>query len=232
MARVLGWNGSRRALHKRILTGLGTQFEIMKTYFKPYPCCRWLHAPVRAILDMKREKGWAGDQIASIHIEGPSFLRLYDKKEGFDREIAARFSLPFVAAAAALHGHLGLEEFEPHQRADPSIAELAQRVIFTTDPGLERSFPHRFQTRVRLQSTDGGKWERECGLPWGPDNPPTDQELEAKFSYLTGRLLKPSHVEKWASLFAEGLESERSSNTLMRLLHLKINPAMHTIGVR
>jgi hypothetical protein len=36
----------------KILDGLGETWAIAQTYFKPYACCRWLHAPLDCLLDL------------------------------------------------------------------------------------------------------------------------------------------------------------------------------------
>jgi 2-methylcitrate dehydratase PrpD len=222
--RVAGWKGSVKDLRKQILRGMGSTFEIMKTYFKPFPCCRWLHAPAQAVLDLKMGGGWRGEEAQSIVVEGPDFLRSYDKKNGFEREISARFSIPYVVAAAALWGRLDLEAFDASRRSHPKLRALTKRVTITTDETLDRMFPDRFQTRVRVKTRDGRRWEKVLGLPWGPDNPPTDPELKKKFSYLAGQSLKSSRVEGWFALFEEGVERDKRLKRLLGLLLPKVNP--------
>jgi len=90
IGRIAGWKGSVQDLRRQIRGGLGSSFEIMKTYFKPFPCCRWLHAPAQAVLDLKKEGGWTGEEVESIVVGGPDFLRPYDKKGGFEKEIGKR----------------------------------------------------------------------------------------------------------------------------------------------
>lgn len=222
IGRIAGWSGSVQDLRKKVLDGLGSSFEIMKTYFKPYPCCRWLHAPAQAIFDLKKEGGWRPEDVESIVVEGPEFLQSYDKKTGFEKEITTRFSIPYVAAAAVLYDRLDLKAFDSTRRSHPKLKALAKRVTVGTDEGLERMFPGRFQTRVRVMTRRGRSWEKESGLPWGPENPPTDLELEEKFSYLAGRSLKPSGIEKWLTLFREGVEGDKTLKRTLGLLSQKI----------
>ena len=218
IARIFDWSHSLNELRKRITHGMGKEFQIMKTYFKPYPCCRWFHAPVWAILKMKNEGGWEGEDVSSILIEGPAFLKAYNKKDGFHEEIAARFSLPFVAASAALSGHMGLEEFQASQRMSALLNKLVNQVTVVKNSIYEKIFPSRFQARVTIRLKSGKQLEKECGLPWGPDNPPTDRELEDKFIYLAGLVLKPSLIEQWQSFFTNGIENDFECENLFGLL--------------
>lgn len=221
--RVAGWVGPVKDLKDQILKGLGSGFEIMKTYFKPYPCCRWLHAPAQAVLDLRREGGWNGEGVDSIVVEGPEFLRSYDQKGGFEKEIAARFSLPYVVAAAVLLGRLDLQAFTKAKRAHPKIRELVKRVTVTTNENFERMFPGHFQTRVRLKTKKGQLLEKTCGLPWAPENPPTDHELEEKFSSLSEGSLRPSRIRDWMALFNDGLEKDKRLKGLLGLLSVNLD---------
>jgi len=218
MGRILGWRGSTQELRRGILDGIGEEFEIMRTYFKPFPCCRWLHAAVQAMLDLKEQGEWTATEVESILVEGPGFLRMYDKTEEIDQEIKARYSLPYVVSAAALFGHLGIEEFDELRRGHPPLLALMDRVKVGLDTSLDQAFPDQFRTRVSVQSKGGKLWKNESGLPWGPDNPPTDTELTQKFSYLAGRVLAPVQIQSWLELFAKGIESDEGLGRLLGLL--------------
>ena len=221
---VLGWRGSDRDLRDHILEGLGSDFEIMKTYFKPYPCCRWLHAPVQAILDMKAQEGWDGRDIDAIHVDTPGFMTMYAKKGTFQDAVKARYSLPYVAAASALWGHLGIEAFEASKRHDPELMRLADRVIVSQDRVLDKAFPAKFETRVTVSLRNGTKVEKQCGLPWGPDNPPSDVELARKFSQLAGKVLETEQIQSFLKLFQAGIETGETLLELLRLLSRRLSP--------
>jgi 2-methylcitrate dehydratase PrpD len=224
LGHVLGWEGSVRELRSQILDGLGSAFEIMKTYFKPYPCCRWLHAPVKAILEMREKGGWRSEDIDTIQVKVPQFMMMYDKKGIFHHEIKARYSMPYTAAASALWGRLGVEEFEASKRFDPALARLAKRVTLEVDPALNKAFPEVFETQVTVYLTSGHSETNQCGLPWGPENPPSDLALEDKFSYLTGKILDPERIASWLDLFQRGIESDKTLSALLGLLSTRLVP--------
>ncbi|MBW1769048.1 MAG: MmgE/PrpD family protein, partial [Deltaproteobacteria bacterium] len=71
LGHALGWKAPAHELRKKILDGIGKEYEIMKTYFKPYPCCRWLHAPALATIELKRSYGWEAADVASRCVVGP-----------------------------------------------------------------------------------------------------------------------------------------------------------------
>jgi hypothetical protein len=85
-------------------------------------------------------------------------------------------------------------------------------------------FPDSFQTRVRITTRGGQTWERISGLPWGPENPPSDMDLEEKFTYLSGLSLEPSRIRKWLALFREGLAGDRKLRKTIGLLSPAVDP--------
>jgi 2-methylcitrate dehydratase PrpD len=222
LAQVLSWPGSTDELRSGALEGLGDGFEIMKTYFKPYPCCRWLHAPVKALLELMQETGWTAHQVAAIEVRGPSFLSMYSQKDDFTQATSARFSLPYTMAAAAWYGRLGVEEFSQTCRSEPRLLTLAGRVAIEVDPELECTFAQKYLIRVGVRLTDGRRWEKDCGLPWGPEDPPTYKELADKFQYLAGRVLDAATLSAWQEVFREGLENDSAWAQLKSLVRKQV----------
>lgn len=50
---------------------LGTDFRMMQVYFKPYPCCRWLHAPVYALLGLMKRHGISREELELLSAMSP-----------------------------------------------------------------------------------------------------------------------------------------------------------------
>ncbi len=115
-------------LREKVLDGMGEAYEIMRTYFKLYPCCRRLHAPALAAIELRESHGWEAEDVASICVEGPRFLEMYEKKQAFEHAVKARYSLPYVVAAVSFLGHLGVEAFDRSRRTDAVLLELTDRV--------------------------------------------------------------------------------------------------------
>ena len=130
--------------------------------------------------------------------------------------------MPYAAAASALWGRLGIEAFEKTQRLDPDLIRLADRVTVSLDPVLEKAFPAKFETRVTIYTGSGNKMDMQCGLPWGPENPPSDEELEEKFSYLASKVLETEQIQSWLNLFQSGIETNDAFCLLLQLLSLKL----------
>ena len=71
---------------------------------------------------------------------------------------------------------------------------------------------------------NGTKVEKQCGLPWGPDNPPSDVELARKFSQLAGKVLETEQIQSFLKLFQAGIETGETLLELLRLLSRRLSP--------
>jgi 2-methylcitrate dehydratase PrpD len=149
---------------------------------KLYPSCAGTHPALDAILDLRRGQGLTADVVARIEIDvdriTPTVL-LYDRPA---TGLEAKFSMPFCAAAAIVHGRVGIDTFEAERIGDPRIASLLPRVTMKVDPALGVDAPPLTQARVRVHLADGGTLTGVAdGARGYPDNPATDAELAGKF---------------------------------------------------
>ena len=197
--------------------GLGTDFKIMLTYFKPYPCCRWLHAPVYAALKLMKEHGISRDDIAAIAIGGPEFAMMYDTRSGYDSKITCQYSIPYCVGAAVYYGRLGLEEFEKSIRLNSGLNTYIERIKMYVDDELQAKFPAFFGVRLTLTLTDGRTFSLLQGTPWGPDSPATQDELIGKFRMLTSGVFSNEQQNLWVELYRRGFESEGAFEQIIML---------------
>lgn len=198
-------------------SGLGEDYRFMQVYFKPYPCCRWLHAPVYAILRLMREHGITRDMIEKIEIGGPEFAMMYDTRSGYESKVTCQYSIPYSVGAAAFFGKLGLEEFEDSARSSPELRDFIDRIHMHIDEELQEKFPAVFGVRLRLVLTDDREFTLLQGTPWGPDAPASQDELLEKFRMLTDGVLTPGQQDAWERLYRDGFESEGAFDKLLQL---------------
>ena len=117
---------SERADLDGVAADLGARWEILDTGItvKLYPSCAGTHPTLDALLDLRRRERFAGDDVERIEIDVdpivPTIL-IYDRPA---TGLEAKFSMPFCAAAAVVHGRVGLETFDASQLADPAMVAL------------------------------------------------------------------------------------------------------------
>ena len=187
--------------------GLGEEWELARTFFKPYPANHFTHAGIDAAISL-REEGLDIEEVEEIELGvATAVLRTIaqpeEEKARPETGYAAQFSGPFtVATALAGGGGLGvsLDDFTDEAVKDPVKLDLASRVRCVADAECDRIFPNQFPAvlRVRLKSGEA----REARISHnrgGPENPLSDEELEVKFRANAGTALPAERVEELRS---------------------------------
>jgi 2-methylcitrate dehydratase PrpD len=164
---------------------LGTRWEIVDTGItvKLYPSCAGTHPTLDALLDLQRQHRFAADDVDAIDVGVdpivPTIL-IYDRPSS---GLEGKFSLPFCAAAAVVHGRVGIETFGAAQLGDPAIVALQARVTMRVDATLDASRPSLTQARVTVRLRDGRVLTAAANGARGyPERPASDEELETKFT--------------------------------------------------
>ncbi len=166
---------------------LGQRFELLNLSYKPYPCCRDVHAAVDAVLQLRAAMACPADEIESISVgvtaSGyqmvcvPEEVRLAPKTI-----VEAQFSIPYTVAAAWIDGTLGIGHFSDSGMARSDVLALCARVRPYVDDAIERDWS-RFVTpaKVTIQYRDGQRAEARVDYARGhPSNPMTQADFSAK----------------------------------------------------
>jgi 2-methylcitrate dehydratase PrpD len=167
-----------------LVDGLGARFEILRGYFKAHSACRYTHAAVDAVLALG---ALAGPRLGSLEAVDVATYDLAARlaEPAPATPLAARFSVPWVVAAALVRGTAGPAAFTAEALADPAIRRVAARVRVREDPALTALTPARRPARVTLTFAGGARLERTVtGSKGDPDQPLTETELVAKFHAL------------------------------------------------
>lgn len=164
-----------------LLDGLGESWHIENTYFKPYSCCRWLHAPVDALLELMAEHRIGAADI--VGIDAATFgrtLTLENAAAPTSLE-GGQYSLPFCLGVAAVHGAPALLPMREAQLADRDSIAVAQRVTMTVRAEFDAMFPAAVPGAVRV-TTASETFARTILMPKGePSNPMSWDDIEQKF---------------------------------------------------
>ena len=201
-----------------LVTGLGDLGEaaILGTYFKPYAVCRWSHAAVDGVLELKHRHQLRVEDIEAIQVETFwEVTRLANDQPS--NTIAAQFSIQFALAVALLHDRIGPTEVSAAHIHDPAILSLARKVRVSVDDTLDRQFPAKTMARVTIH-THGGDYGTTIEYPRGnPENPLSHAELEAKFQLLTQDLISAERSQALRTAIL-GLPEAKSVLALTQLL--------------
>jgi 2-methylcitrate dehydratase PrpD len=197
---------------------LGMPFEISSNSFKAYPSVLASHSAIEATLGIIAENKIRVEDIVQItektyDTAATSFCN-YNPKTA----LAARLSLPYCIAAAAIDGQVGANQFSKERVFDPRIRELMKKVKIDSDAELTRLYPEKFPARVEVTTEDGKRSQKTVLFPKGLyKNPMTDDELRNKFRNLASLVFGAERVERILGMI-DWLDDMHSISALISMM--------------
>ena len=163
--------------------GLGTDFEVMRNAYKPYPCGIVIHPQIDACLEIAATPGFDPHAIERVELTvNPLTLTLCDRPDPQD-SMQAAVSLYHWTAAALMHRRAGLDEGVDAMVRDPDMIALRRRIKAIPDATLDRA-----EARAAIYLKDGRcltAHVTECRGSLA--RPMTEAELQEKFLSQVGR---------------------------------------------
>jgi 2-methylcitrate dehydratase PrpD len=209
-----------------ILTTLGTEYQLLNVYHKPYCSCRLTHCALDGLSNLMKEFNLVAEDVVSVTIISSPYalgLNSYEPKSTEE----AQFSLPFVIGAMLVDGKVGPGQVDERRLSDQLIIDHAKRVKLELDPTFnaprEGSGPGAIRAFVRIETKDG-KYETLIDHAKGsPENPLTADDLRDKFRSLSTRLLGKQRAEEVIDC-VDHLDNLSNIGKLMRMLTAQNQP--------
>jgi 2-methylcitrate dehydratase PrpD len=156
--------------------GRWSEYRLASSYFKFWPACAHTHTCINAALTLRQEFGFAADQVERVDIRAFAAAAALDRTELGDNDLAARYSVPHVVAAALSQGRFDLASLTPARLADPALLGLVQRVHLRHDPALDAGYPAQGRPIVmEIALRDGRRLTRAVALSYGDDELPASR---------------------------------------------------------
>lgn len=182
--------------------GLGVEpLAVHRTSVKAHACCRYMQAPIDAVLEIVRGNDIEPDAIEAIRVgvletAWDIIVEPAEQKRRPRTVVDAQFSMPYGAAVAALYRSAGAAEFQPAVIESPAVAEVMARVQCYRSPELDAQYPQRWPAEATVVLKDGRAFHKRVDYPKGdPEDPLTWSEMEGKFRSLTAGVLKQEAQE-------------------------------------
>jgi 2-methylcitrate dehydratase PrpD len=187
-----GFSGMRPHLADASFSAdLSMIYEIEKTYFKQYACCRWAHPALDGLKLMLAENRGGIENIREIRVHTFEKALLMERSNPAS-SMEAIYSIPYALGCFLVHGTLDPEQHSRENRQDPKIRALANRVKMLADPELTARFPEHCLQRIEVDFKPGETYRGPLLSAQGdPDKPYNENELTAKFKRLTAGILGP-----------------------------------------
>ena len=102
------------------VAGLGESYRIEQNYFKFHACCRMNHPALDAVMSLRAQHRFTGDEVASVHITSIPFgLRMLDTEPQSMLGPSSPFPTRWRRPRPRPHGHRGLRGSGARRRAHP-----------------------------------------------------------------------------------------------------------------
>jgi 2-methylcitrate dehydratase PrpD len=160
---------------------LGSRWEIMNTFYKPYPVCRWAHSSIDAVADLMRTNGLHSGDVARVRIRTFHYAtRLAGHEPQTLDELT--YEIAFPVATMIARGRIGVDELGAAALRDPEILRISRATEIVELEHYTRISTRQRWADVTLYLTDGRVLESGPRPPRGdPEMPLSDEEIAIKF---------------------------------------------------
>ena len=134
-----------------VLDDLGETYAITDTYYKPYPCCRWIHPGIDAVRDIRAEHEIAPADITEIDVYTFEYGTRLATRTPSSAD-AAEYSYPFALATSILNEIFTPEHLQQPYLSDEATLDLAQKVELIYDESLEMRYEDAWLARVVIET--------------------------------------------------------------------------------
>jgi 2-methylcitrate dehydratase PrpD len=111
--------------------------------------------------------------------------------------MAARVSVPYCIAIAAVDGKLTQAQFSPARIDDPLVRAVLANTEIIADAELNKLYPDKFPARVTITMKNGASFQETVLFPKGdPQDPLSAAELEEKFRANVAAMFSPASAGK------------------------------------
>jgi 2-methylcitrate dehydratase PrpD len=206
--------------YEKAVAGLGERYETLGIAIKPYPACRYTHAAVDALVELRSAHDLKLKDIESVEIGLPrtGWKLVGDPLQDKQRPqsiVDGQFSMPFVAAVALREGTMGWDHYPRHLK-DGDTLKLCQRIDVVVDPQVEAEFPAHMSGVARVR-TRRGVFEKFVAVAKGePENFVSIDELRGKFDGLVEPYLSKARRDAAATALLT-LEQADDIGAVLRL---------------
>ena len=210
---------------KKAMNGLGEKFETLNLGVKPYPSCRYSHAAIDGLIELKKELKFSSDDLDDIDI-GLSETALniigypLTDKQHPKSIVDGQFSMPFCAAVTVKSGGLQWDDYKNHLNNKDTLS-LCNKVKVSPDEDAEKCCPEYMSAKIKVV-VKGEKYEKFVKIPKGePENFMEDEEFISKFKGLTEPYLSKKSVDQLTDLMLK-IDQANNVNSIFEYSQIDI----------
>src|SRR3989442_2139781 len=180
-----------------ITRDLGSEFKIMRIWFKLYPCVATVQGVIYTLTKLIEEHRFGADDVEEIRV-GISETSLSHGGAIYEpHDVAsAQCSLPFSLAIRLLKNDNDLSFYmDPELWTDPKVLALARKVKSYADPNAKKD--QNYNTTMEVKLTNGKSYKAfEPYPPGSPLNMVSRDVLPAKFRKMARTGLTEERIDQ------------------------------------
>ena len=175
----------------KVTKGLGTDFNLRRNTYKPYPCGIVNHPTIEGSIELHHTHGIRAADVTAVRLRVAPLVLDLCNQQNITKGLQGKFSVYHGAAVGLVRGYAGLDEYTDAAVNDPPVKRVRERVTATGDPSLTED-----QAHVEVELADGRRvsWFVEQSLG-NVHRPLSDRQLDDKFRRCSGRALSSSAAD-------------------------------------
>lgn len=208
-----------------MIENLGQDFQGGTTLYKRWPAVGTSHSHAQATISIMTAHNLSVDDIDEIRVYVGDYHSLMcqplDTRRKPETLIDARFSLPFIVAAAATRRGLSIWDFTDTGIRDAGVLDLAQRVVPVEDSSLD------WKLEIPVGRVDILTWDGRTlraagnGVPGSSDAPMVWNDLVEKFHECAQAAVRPPSAQQRSTVVSMIGELDAAGDALEFLRELK-----------
>ena len=175
----------------KVADGLGSDFNLRRNTYKPYPCGIVNHPTIESCIELHHTHHLQPTDIVAVRLRVAPLVLDLCNQQNITRGLQGKFSVYHGAAVGLVRGKAGLDEYTDAAVNDPDVKRVREHVTATGDPTLTED-----QAEVEVALADGRRvtWSVEQSLG-NVHRPLSDRQLDEKFRSSAVRALPPEAAD-------------------------------------
>ncbi|MBY3101259.1 MmgE/PrpD family protein [Rhizobium laguerreae] len=208
---------------RRLVDMFQKAWLIESTYFKPYSCCRFIHASIDGLLKITADRNLSIQDITKIRVETFGRALSLPNQKAPNSLQHAQYSIPFCLGVTAARGRDALVPMtDPSLLTDPAVLSVSSLVDLVFDADLDSQFSAAVPSRITVSCGDKSFSETVMTPLGEPSNPMGWDALFEKFHVLAS----PHLVSRQEADLRRALDDMRAGDLTPLLIELSRPAAM------
>lgn len=211
-------DGTRQEI---VTSGLGSDWHILRIYFKPYCSCRYVHYAIEATQKDLQQYPFTPENIGSIVVRTHRNAKQGSDIPDYRSPLHARLSIQYGIASILVRGRAGIREYEEEAITDREVRRVSDLVKIEVDEEIQKVYPNPRSMIVEISDKQGNTASARIDHAKGDaENPMSDEELFEKFRDVTGGVIDGDRAEKIMAA-AMSMENREEIGSFTEMLHIQ-----------